>query len=529
MADNEKARRAQEEADWRREWEVKPNALPVPDHYPEAATVQTPNELIDNSFTLCKNVLYSFKVTQRGKSIRPYQSAPSYATDQLAFCFDDRDHQYAFAAALCVEPDRKFLKAVARRIVEEELSRLDDSDGQYFKFCWPEDLVNYYLYTGDGSLLSRYRTRLRNLFERIYARFDPDHDNLVAFEKKHWVFELGEPPCYADCRIPFASVPLWVNLRMLYYLKWLSFHAEKANLPDSAFWRMKYDAVARAIERFWSESDQSYYLEHNADLGKWLFSHQGENERSRPIDGPAFAVAYGLADERKSHSVCRSLRRLVRELSIFPLPMTYPFDGFSDSLWFVDKSWQPGYKRGVLAVARYGDPDDAAAMVRKMSAQIIFGGDKEPREWYYLAGGSPARSAHYPLARGPYTATAGAHLSAIVEGLFGLRPTEPGFRTVQLAPCFPLEWKQAKIALPLSDTGALSISYRHEPGRLRVEITGGRGSRGDFRFRIPAHARPHEVRHNGKPIPNPRTEKNEDARFVCFSAPLSGSLEVTYR
>jgi len=59
-----------------------------------------------------------------------------------------------------------------------------------------------------------------------------------------------------------------------------------------------------------------------------------------------------------------------------------------------------------------------------------------------------------------YGETSAGYLDALLHGLFGLSSSEPGFKALRLAPCFPRTWDQARLELRLPQGARFAMQYR---------------------------------------------------------------------
>ena len=69
-----------------------------------------------------------------------------------------------------------------------------------------------------------------------------------------------------------------------------------------------------------------------------------------------------------------------------------------------------------------------------------------------------------------YGETSAGFLDVLIHGLFGLSSPEPGFRSIRLAPQFPMEWKRAALELRLPNGARLTVRYRAHNGESSLAV-----------------------------------------------------------
>jgi hypothetical protein len=105
--------------------------------------------------------------------------------------------------------------------------------------------------------------------------------------------------------------------------------------------------------------------------------------------------------------------------------------------------------------------------------------DQQCSEWYTPEGEMQGRD--------QYGISAAAHVSAIIEGLFGITPTQFGFQEVNIWPAIPASWadKPATIRVALPGGGFLKYIYLFSKQAKTVTLTIETDRRRQGHFRIP--------------------------------------------
>jgi hypothetical protein len=143
----------------------------------------------------------------------------------------------------------------------------------------------------------------------------------------------------------------------------------------------------------------------------------------------------------------------------------------------------------VRAFAKYGMLDAAyEAIKRRSDAYAREGGCLE---WFTLTNGTGS-------GRDRYGISAAGHLSAIIEGLFGITPTKFGFAEINIWPAMPPSWKNqpASIAVTLPDGGFLNYTYLFQPAGKIVTLTIETDKLRQGHFRIPVPGRTKSIQWN---------------------------------
>ena len=166
----------------------------------------------------------------------------------------------------------------------------------------------------------------------------------------------------------------------------------------------------------------------------------------------------------------------------------YPADGFVPA-----GCWEESYYNCVRAWAKYGMSDAVYAAVKRRSDAYVR--DQDCREWYMPDG---TNKHHFP-SRERYGISAAAHVSAIIEGLFGITPTKFGFDEINIWPAIPLNWadKPATIRVTLPGGGFLKYTYLFNKKAQSVTLTIETDKQRQGHFRVPVPGRPGSITWNG--------------------------------
>ncbi len=216
------------------------------------------------------------------------------------------------------------------------------------------------------------------------------------------------------------------------------------------------------------------------------------NEASRELDVTPYYAAFVSGNNVRGQKVAEYARSVLIDRGIFPMPLFYPFYGRSFNPAYPADGFVPGgcweesYYNCVRAWAKYGMCDAVYAAVKRRSDAHLR--DKDCREWYTPDG---TNKRHFP-SRDRYGITAAAHVSAVIEGLFGITPAGFGFDEINVWPAIPPDWadKPATISVTLPGGGFLTYSYlfRKEASTVALTVETDKERRGHFRIAVPGKA-----------------------------------------
>ena len=194
----------------------------------------------------------------------------------------------------------------------------------------------------------------------------------------------------------------------------------------------------------WSDKDGYYYLQRDDNADHWFLSMNGLCEESRETDVvPYYAAAVCDIPERV-RAVGRVLHRALVHDRVFPMPTRWPtYSWYSpghpngadqgDDSSQIGGAWDTPYFHCVALLERLGLQQALQRAVLRRAEAIHR--DQDCLENYY-ADGTIDTTRFY--SRDQYIVSATAHVSAIIEGLFGITPARTGFAEVNLRPNLPL-------------------------------------------------------------------------------------------
>ena len=299
------------------------------------------------------------------------------------------------------------------------------------------------------------------------ATYDSDNDGLMengeTVPDHFWCLLVGEP--YNFPRVPDCAhdVVVVASMEMCELFGVMAAYSAQRGLAASAWLKGHADESRTAIEKSASDPEAgSYYLLYRRPEGKWYHSLKGINEHSRELDVTPYYAALVSGRISPGDTCSPVCQRVLSDYQIFPMPLQYPSYN-----WVVENPSDP--ENGQLYHSPYGFvPGDAGRGILQLCAGLVrlpempaplyeaikrrseaYVRDQDCREWYTPDG--------KPRGRDRYGLSAAAHVSAIIEGLFGITPARFGFSEINIHPNFPLKWsgKPAAIRVTLPGTRLL--------------------------------------------------------------------------
>jgi len=274
---------------------------------------------------------------------------------------------------------------VARNTLRSVLARENGKlviDGQYWDaIVWATGAWNYYLYTGDRSLLVETFAATKNtLALREADEFDAQRglfrgpevygDGVAAYPDRY--AETGGSSSILDwpkhnSQLAFSPgyglpmMALSTNCAYLHAYELLPKMARALGEPVDAKWAQKAEALRGAIERnFW-----------NAELGRYIaLVDSAGNDNGQEAIGLAFAILFDVASAQERESIFRHV-----ELTPAGMPVLWPnFPRYAKHGGFGRHSgmvWPHAEAFWADAAARYGHADLFAYELTRMAAKAV--------------------------------------------------------------------------------------------------------------------------------------------------------------
>jgi hypothetical protein len=459
-------------------------------------SMSVPDKTIEDSFQIAADLL----VEMRRIAYQHYKHdgwlAVSDGTNGPQPSYDPRDFRFGpKCAAYLWGDDPGLISQMGDRIFFDE----HDKDG---KLGWDysrgqcgihiaqvaKHFSDYLRYSERDKFVMENWDRLLKIIKWTLAEYDRNHDGLIEHgwrvPNRLWAYLVGEPENSFIWDQTESDVVVVASMEVCEWLQLMADYGEAHHLPEKDWLQSKAAQMRSAIETLAYDSDAGYYyLLCRAKEKKWYHSGCGINEDSRELDVTPYYAAFVGGNDSRGHKVAEYARHVLMDNGVFAMPLSYPtyywtctnypYHGFISG-----GCWEESYYNCVRAFSKYNMLDAAyAAIKRRSDAYAREGGCSE---WFTLKQGTGSGRDRYGIA-------AAGHLSAIIEGLFGITPTRFGFAEINIWPAMPPSWadQPATIAVTLPNGGFLKYTYLFQPKRKTVTLTIQTDKQRQGHFRIP--------------------------------------------
>lgn len=459
-------------------------------------SMSVPDKTIEDSFQIAADLL----VEMRRIAYQHYKHdgwlAVSDGTNGPQPSYDPRDFRFGpKCAAYLWGDDPGLISQMGDRIFFDE----HDKDG---KLGWDysrgqcgihiaqvaKHFSDYLRYSERDKFVMENWDRLLKIIKWTLAEYDRNHDGLIEHgwrvPNRLWAYLVGEPENSFIWDQTESDVVVVASMEVCEWLQLMADYGEAHHLPEKDWLQSKAAQMRSAIETLAYDSDAGYYyLLCRAKEKKWYHSGCGINEDSRELDVTPYYAAFVGGNDSRGHKVAEYARHVLMDNGVFAMPLSYPtyywtctnypYHGFISG-----GCWEESYYNCVRAFSKYNMLDATyAAIKRRSDAYAREGGCSE---WFTLKQGTGSGRDRYGIA-------AAGHLSAIIEGLFGITPTRFGFAEINIWPAMPPSWadQPATIAVTLPDGGFLKYTYLFQPKRKTVTLTIQTDKQRQGHFRIP--------------------------------------------
>jgi hypothetical protein len=409
--------------------------------------------------------------------------------------FDPRDFRYGpKCAAYLYGDDPAFALEMGKRIFQDET---DPADG---RIKWDpkaqtsihlaqtvKHFSDYVVYAGQPDFVRGNWDRLVKMARWSLAKYDRNSDGFIeqgqTVPDHFWSLLVGEPYNFAQVDHCADDVVVVSTMEVCEFLLLMARYARQNGLADAEWLRSRASQMHEAIESMAFDPAANYYyhLRRTSEM-RWYHSISGINEESRELDVAPYYSALVSGQSGRAAAVAQYARKVLLEDAIFPMPLHYPtycwvspnygspFGGICGGCW------EEAYYNCVRSWAHCRMLDAVYEAIRRRSEAYVR--DQDCREWYTHDGRSRGRER--------YGISAAAHVSAIVEGLFGVTPTSFGFDEVNIAPNLPLKWAGAPASLQvaLPGGGFLKCEWKCDLNARTVELTASTNKQRTGHFRV---------------------------------------------
>lgn len=442
--------------------------------------------------------------------------------------YDPRDFRYGpKCAAYLYGGNPSFVAEMGRRIFHDEI----DGDNGYIRWDHGrhqtaihlaqtvKHFSDYLVYAEQDEFVRTNWDRLLRMVKWAFDTYDKDGDHLFEqgpYVSDHfWALLVGEPYNFPYVEDASHDVVVVATMEVCELLQLMADLARRHGLAGSDWLSEKAAKVHQAIEGSAYDPDCGYYyLLHRACENKWYHSMLGINEESRELDVTPYYAALVSGNYSRAVRVTEYARSVLLDYGVFPMPLHFPgyfwkSPNYGSAQHFVPGGcWEESYYNCVRAFSHCGMLDAVYEAVKRRSAAHVRDGDC--LEWYAQDGTIQGHC------RDRYGISAGAHVSAVIEGLFGITPRGFGFDEVNIHPNVPAHWvnRPVTISVSLPNNGFLKYTYRYDTRVqcITVAIETDKRRTGHFRVFVPGAI--DWVKWNSEPIKYNSGQRKEGGAFV---------------
>jgi hypothetical protein len=413
--------------------------------------------------------------------------------------YDPRDFRYGPKCAAYLYGDEPaFASEMGKRIFQDETDPRDghilwDPTGQTAIHLAQvvKHFTDYVVYGGQDDLVRQNWNRLTQMAHWALGYYDRNSDGLIEngplMPNNFWSLLVGEAFNFPEVKNCADDVVVVATMEVCEFLGVMGRYAAQHNLPDAEWFSARAAQFHEAIESHaYDTAAEYYYLLRRTVENRWYHSVNGICEDSLELDVTPYYSSLVSGDWSRAVRVAEYARKVLLNYQIFPMPLVYPTymwisPNYEDPFTHCSGgAWEESYYNCVRSWSHCRMLDAVYEAVRRRSeAQVR---DQGCWESYYHDG--------HRHGRDRYGISAAAHVSAIVEGLFGIVPTGFGFDEIDISPNLPLRWAgaaPASIQVPLPGGGFLKYTWACDLQARTIDILfeSDRERKGNFRIHVP--------------------------------------------
>jgi hypothetical protein len=461
--------------------------------------IAVPEKAIEDSFRIAVRLVQDMRrlaYQQYGKdgllAVSDGKNGPQHSYDPRDFHFGPKCAAYLYGH------DKQYSVEMGRRLFQDQSDPADgrlkwDPKGQTaIHFAQTAKYwSDFVAYTEQDATVAENWGRILQTIKWCMATYDPNGDGLVEHGENvpnhFWALLVGEPenfPLVNSCNKDVVTV---ATMDVCELLRVMGAHASEQGLAGSEWLQSHAAQTHEAIETSaWDPDAGYYYLLYRRPEKRWQHSILRLNEDSRELDVTPYYSALISGNHARAQKVAEYARKVLLTDDIFPMPLQYPpyswispHYGGADT--FVEGGcWEESYYNCVRSWSECKMLDALYEAIRRRSEAYARDGDCI--EWYTQRKG---------IARGRdrYGISAAAHVSAVIEGLFGITPAKIGFKEINIHPNLPATWtdQTSSVRVTLPNDGFLEYSHLYDTAKrtLTLKVSSNTQRTGHFRVFAP--------------------------------------------
>jgi hypothetical protein len=458
--------------------------------------VAVPEKSIEESFRIAVRLVEDMRRLAYGHYGKDGLLAVSDGKNGPQHGYDPRDFHFGpKCAAYLYGHDEQFSLEMGRRIFLEQSDPSDgrltwDSKGQTaIHFAQTAKYWSDYVsYTEQDATVAQNWGRVLQTIKWGMATYDSNSDGLlehgVKVPNNFWALLVGEAfnfPVVNNCSQDVVSV---ASMDVCELLQVMAAHSSAQGLTGSERLQSHAAQTHEAIETSaWDPDAGYYYLLYRRPEKKWQHSILRINEDSRELDATPYYASLRSGNHSRALKVAEYARKVLLEDGIFPMPLQYPpyswdSPNYAGADTFIEGGcWEESYYNCVRAWSECGMLEALYEAVRRRSE--AHARDGQCIEWYTQTKG-------IGRGRDRYGISAAAHVSAIIEGLFGITPAKIGFGEINIRPNLPAKWadQTSTVRVTLPHNGFLEYSHLYDSAKRTVTLKVASNQQRSGHFRV---------------------------------------------
>jgi hypothetical protein len=519
---------------------AKAQAAPPAFEVSKDVKVATPDQAIDESFRIAVKLTEDMRRLAYGKYNKDGWLAVSDGKNGPQHSYDPRDYHFApKCAAYLWGHDAAFAREMGQRIFQDQS---DPADG---RLRWDgknqcsihvaqtaKHFSDYIAYAVQDAVVRENWPQLLKTVQWCVTNYDMNKDGFIDqgpfLQNYFWSLLVGEPTNFPEVENCGRDAVVVSSMEVCELLKVMAGYASQQKLQGGEWLQSHAAETHEAIEqRAWDPDADYYYHLHRQPENRWQHSILRINEDSRELDVAPYYSSLVSGNYSRAVKVAAYARDVLLKHSIFPMPLHYPAycwlsPHYGNAYGGIPGGcWEEGYYNCVRAWSETKMLDALYEAIRRRSEAHLRDGDCI--EWYTQDKGA-ARG------RDRYGISAGAHISAIIEGLFGITPVQYGFDEINIRPNFPAAWagQTASIRVTLPGNGFLEYSHQYDAARKLITLNVSTDKKRNARFRVFAPMPMTGVKWNSERTRYVSAEQSGGGFFIYLDRPIEqqGKLEI---
>lgn len=501
--------------------------------------ITVPEKAIEGSFRIAvrlvedmRRLAYQYYGKDGLLAVSDGKNGPQHGYDPRDFHFGPKCAAYLYGH------DKQFSVEMGHRIFQDQS---DPADGRLKWAPTGQTAIHFaqtakywsdfVAYTEQDATVAENWGRVLQTIKWGMATYDADSDGLIEHGTKvpnnFWALLVGEPMNFAQVNNCSQDVVAVASMDVCELLRVMAAHSSAQGLAGSEWLQSHAAQTHEAIETLaWDPDAGSYYLLYRRPEKRWQHSILRINEDSRELDVTPYYSSLISGNHARAVKVAEYARKVLLNYSIFPMPLHYPAycwisPNYANAYGGIPGGcWEESYYNCVRSWSECKMLDALYEAIWRRSEAYARDGDCI--EWYTQDKGA-ARG------RDRYGISAAAHVSAIIEGLFGITPAKIGFNEINIHPNLPATWtdQTSSVRVTLPNNGFLEYSHRYDTAKRTITLKVSSNTQRTGHFRVFAPMPVVSVKWNSGKTLYDSAQQAGGGFFVFLNRPFQeGQMEI---